>query len=152
MRKILSLITVGGLTVTLAVAGLQASSSASTAGRHLNFSTKMISFTPVDVGPRGLTAGDQYVISSHIVRNGERDGFTSASCIFTVTTGPVLRNCAINFALSRGLITTSGYVTGDGSVVQLVVTGGTGIYTGASGYGQLRPTKPGSDVTLHLLG
>jgi hypothetical protein len=152
MRKLLSALGATAITVALVGAGFQASSSATTVGRKLTFSTKLISFNLVDVGPRGLSAGDQYVISSHIVRNGERDGLTSASCIFTVTTGPVLRNCSINFALSRGLITTSGYATGDGSVVRLVVTGGTGIYTGVSGFGELRPTKPGSDVSLHLLG
>jgi hypothetical protein len=114
----------------------------------------MISYTPVNVGAPGLSPGDGYVLAGHVTRHGAADGLSTAQCTYTITTGPVLRVCTVDYALHNGLITTSGYIDGPGksTPVTLIVNGGTGAFAGARGYGQLQPTPAGSIVTLHLTG
>lgn len=118
----------------------------------LSFTTTMISYTPVNVAPGGLAAGDGYVIAGKVTRNGAPDGLSTAQCTFTDTKGPVLRVCTVDYALNNGLIVTSGYINGPGkdAPVTLVIAGGTGAYVGARGYGKLQPTAAGSNVTLRL--
>jgi len=118
----------------------------------LSFTTTMISYTPVKVSPGALAPGDGYVIAGRVIRYGAPDGFSTAQCTFTDTAGPMLRVCAIDYALNNGLIATSGYINGPGqdAPVTLVVDGGTGAYVGARGYGTLQPTAAGSRVSLHL--
>jgi hypothetical protein len=122
----------------------------------LSFTTTMISYAPVSVAPGGLTAGDGYVIAGKVTRNGAADGLSTAQCTYTDTdtASPVLRVCTVDYALDNGLIVTSGYINGPGKAapVTLVITGGTGAYAGARGYGTLQPTQAGSNVTLHLTG
>jgi hypothetical protein len=114
----------------------------------------MISYKAIDVPPAGLSAGDEYVLVGRVTRHGRPDGLSTAQCTFTVTTGPVLRVCTVDYALKNGLIVTSGYINGSASAaaVTLVVDGGTGAYRNARGYGKLRPTTTGSNVTLRLTG
>jgi len=150
MRKLLSAVGATAITIALVGAGFQASSSASTAGRTLKFSSKPFSFTPLDVAPRDFSPGDGFVVAGHLVRNGERDGIGTTQCTVTAVSGPVVVICESDFALSRGLVTTRTVNMGHGT--QVVVTGGTGIYTGVQGYGAITPTKTGVDVVLHLLG
>jgi len=131
-----------------------AAGNPSVADPTLSFTTKMISYAATDVAPPGLSAGDGYVIAGLITEGGTSDGLATAQCTFTVTTGPVLRICTIDYALSNGLLVTSGYINGPGkdAAVTLVVTGGTGAFANARGYGTLQPTSSGSDVTVHLYG
>jgi hypothetical protein len=150
MRKILSAVGAAAVAIAVVGAGFQASSSASTAGRTLRFSTKLYSFTPIDVAPTGHSAGDGFVVAGHIIRNGARDGISTAQCTFTAVSNPAVTICEVDYALSRGLITTRAVSTGPG--LEVVVTGGNGIYTGVQGYGAITPTKTGTDVVLHLLG
>lgn len=150
MRKVLSAVVAIAIAIAVVTVGFQASSSASPAGRTLKFSTRQFSFTPLDVAPKGFSPGDRFVVAGHIVRNGARDGISTAQCTVTAVSGPVVQICEVDYAFSRGLITTSAVSTGQG--LQVVVTGGTGIYTGVQGYGTITPTKPGTDVVLHLLG
>ncbi len=112
----------------------------------------MLSYTPVNVTPGGLAAGDGYVIAGRVSGHGAPAGLSTAQCTFTVTKGPVLRICTVDYALGNGLIVTSGYIDGPGkdAPVTLVVDGGTGAYAGAHGYGMLQPTASGSHVTLRL--
>ena len=112
----------------------------------------MISYTPVNVVPGPLTAGDGYVLAGQVTRFGDPDGLSTAQCTYTDTAGPVLRVCTVDYALNNGLIVTSAYIhgPGKGAPVTLVVDGGTGAFAGERGYGTLQPTAAGSHVTLHL--
>jgi hypothetical protein len=135
----------------------RAAASARPAGspdRLLTFTTKMLAFKAIDLPPAGLSPGDEYLILGNVIRLGKPDGHSTAQCTFTVTSGPVLRICTVDYALRNGLIVTDGYIKGStpGAAVTLVVAGGTGAYQNVRGYGKLQPTKTGSDVTLHLTG
>ena len=114
----------------------------------------MISYTAIDVAPAGLSPGDEYVLAGRVTRHGTADGLSTAQCTYTITKGPVLRICTVDYALANGLIVTSGYIDGPGkgAPVTLVVDGGTGAFTNARGYGHLQPTSTGSNVTLYLTG
>jgi hypothetical protein len=149
MRRFIAKLSATALIATGAVAALQAGASASplmvphlpvgapsAAGSSpadpvLSLTTTMLSYTPVNVTPGGLS---------------------TAQCTFTDTKGPVLRVCTVDYALGNGLIVTSGYADGPGkeAPVTLVIDGGTGAYDGAHGYGLLQPDATGSHVTLHL--
>lgn len=147
----------GAATSVLPGYGGETASSAAALGPSdpiLSFTTTMTSYTPVNVAPGGLTAGDGYVLAGKVTRNGAPDGLSTAQCTYTVTTGPVLRVCTVDYALNDGLIVTSGYidVPGKSAPVTLVIDGGTGAYAGAQGYGTLQPTATGSHVKLRLTG
>ena len=93
----------------------------------------MISYTPVNVSPGPLAAGDGYVIAGKVTRYGAPDGLATAQCTYTDTAGPVLRVCTVDYTLDNGLIVTSGYIDGPGKAapVALVLDGGTGAFAGA---------------------
>jgi hypothetical protein len=172
MRNLIVKLSAAAIIAAAAVAALQAAASArdvpaalmqapqigQPASAHadpsLSFTTTMISYTPINVAHGGLAAGDGYVIAGKVTRYGVPDGLSTAQCTFTDTKGPVLRVCTVDYAVDNGLIVTSGYINGPGkdAPVTLVVDGGTGAYAGARGYGILRPTAAGSDVTLRLTG
>lgn len=94
------------------------------------------------------------MLAGRVIHHGTADGLSTAQCTYTITSGPVLRICTVDYALANGLIVTSGYINGSasGAAVTLVVDGGTSAYQNAHGYGKLQPTSTGSDVTLHLTG
>jgi hypothetical protein len=129
-----------------------ATASSSPSDPVLSFTTTMLSYTPVNVTPGGLAAGDGYVIAGRVSGYGTPAGLSTAQCTFTDTKGPVLRVCTVDYALANGLIVTSGYINGPGkdAPVTLVIDGGTGAYAGAQGYGTLQPTATGSHVTLRI--
>jgi hypothetical protein len=168
MRKLVVSMTAAAAMAVAVVAAQQAGSAASTnlpvpppggIATHqdspdISFSTRMISYKAIDVPPRGLSPGDYYVIAGQVIRNGRADGLSTAQCTYTITKGPVLRVCTVDYAFNNGLIVTSGYIEGSapGHAVTLVVAGGTGAYRDARGYGTLQPTPAGSNVTLQLTG
>jgi hypothetical protein len=132
--------------------GGSAAVTARAATDPFSFSTKMISFAPIDMAPQGLSAGDSYVVAGLITRNGKSDGLATAQCTYTLTKSPVLRLCTVDYAFTDGLLVTSGFINGpaQGAPVTLVVVGGTGAFLNVRGYGTLQPTSTGSDVTLQL--
>jgi hypothetical protein len=168
MRKLVSTLSVSAAIALSLAAGVPAVAQASTAAPTelralpdggssaadpaLSFSTKMISFTPIDVAPQGLSAGDGYVVAGLITQDGKSAGLAAAQCTYTITKGPVLRTCTVDYAFNSGLLVTSGFINGpaQGAAVTLVIDGGTGAFADAQGYGTLQPTSTGSDVTLHL--
>jgi hypothetical protein len=118
----------------------------------LSFTTTMKSFQPIDVPPTGLSAGDGYVILGQPHSRGKVIGRATASCTFTYTKKPVIVVCTVDYALKNGIITTMGYSDTGGNPLTLVVSGGTGAFANARGFGKLQPTSSGSHVTLHLTG
>ena len=117
--------------------------------------------TPTIAGKSGRLASTQAIASLPRRRIANvrasrvgRSSLSTAQCTYTITTGPVLRVCTVDYALDNGVITTSGYIDGPGksASVTLVVNGGTGAFASARGHGRLQPTSTGSTVTLYLTG
>ena len=172
MRRLFISLPVAAIIAAGAVAALQTGATASTAmlphsdsggpGQGaaasqadppgISFTTTMTSYTAISVTPGGLSPGDGYVLAGRVTRHGTAAGLSTAQCTYTVTKGPVLRICTVDYALANGLILTSGYIdgAGKGAPVTLVIDGGTGAFKDARGYGNLQPTSTGSNVTLQL--
>jgi hypothetical protein len=141
------LIGITGLLIGSAVGS--AAASPGDARRTLSFTNQLDTLTPVDLGPVGPSAADQFLVSSHIVA-GDVAGTTAASCQVVTTKGAGVRLCEVDFQLAGGVVTTRGLTNTAQQSVTLVVTGGTGRYAEAQGSGTLVPTATGSVVTLHL--
>ncbi len=136
-----------GLFVGSAVSS--ASASPGNDRRTLSFTNAIDSLAPLDLGPAGPSAGDQFFVASHVV-SGNVGGTTAASCQVVTTAGSGVRLCEVDFHLTDGIITTRGLTNTAQQSVTLVITGGTGRYTDAQGSGTLVPTATGSDVRLRL--
>jgi hypothetical protein len=119
------------------------------AGAHtLAFTNQLDTIAPTDVAPAGPSAGDSFLVGSHIVAGAH--GATGASCTLVTLSGAGIRQCEVDFLLRHGTITTRGLTDTAGTSVHLVVTGGTGRYAGMHGSGKLTPTPSGSTVVLRL--
>ena len=121
MRKVITVLPAGAIIALVAVTALQTSASALPTGatsaarpasRTLSFRTRMCSYAPTPGAWTKPSAGDGYVISGRVIRHGKTGGLSTAQCTFTVTSGPVLRVCTVDYALNNGLIATSGYING----------------------------------------
>ena len=82
-------------------AGTTAASS-SPSDPVLSLTTTMLSYTPVNVTPGALAAGDGYVIAGMVSGPGGTGGLSTAQCTFTDTKGPVLRVCTVDYADAHG--------------------------------------------------
>jgi hypothetical protein len=95
----------------------------------------------LDLGPRGLSLGDQFVASDTLFRSGTRIGRIGRACTFVRVsrTTPVTTTsqCVATLSLPRGQIAAQGLATGrdEGDIARsvLAITGGTGIYKTAHG-------------------
>ncbi len=143
---------IGIIGATGLLVGSAVSSASATPGddrRTLSFTNAMDTFLPLDLGQAGPSAGDQFLVTSHVV-SGNVTGRTAASCQVVTTAGPGVRLCEVDFQLNDGIITTRGLTNTAQQSVTLVITGGTRRYAEAQGSGTLVPTATGSDVTLRL--
>lgn len=130
----------------VASAGIGASANV---GTTLTFTNQLDTFSPIDITPTGPSAGDAFYVYSHTV-SGDVSGRTAASCVVVSLLDPGIKQCEVDFLTTHGTITTRGTTDSVGAVVQLVITGGTGLYVGAFGGGTLTPTPTGSTVALSV--
>lgn len=95
--------------------------------------------TDLDLGRRGLSAGDQQLFTDRLVRDGRRVGTTvGVATISAVTAETIAVQVASTAILDKGSLTLAfAFVEvlaeGPDRVSLAAVTGGTGAYAGASG-------------------
>jgi hypothetical protein len=147
MKRIL-ITGVAAIAATLVAITAGGSASGAAGARTLQFTNHLDTIFPQDVAPPGPSAGDSFLVGSHIVSGAH--GRTGASCTLITLAGVGIRQCEVDFLLTHGTITTRGLTDTAGTTVRLVVTGGTGSYAGKHGAGTLTPTPTGSTVTLRL--
>src|SRR3954452_18822653 len=92
----------------------------------------------MDLGAPGLSPGDQAVFATAVSRDGRPEGTTGGSCTVTNLNADntFTATCQATSRLRGGLLTTQALVTFRNGVqppFQLAITGGTGVYSGASG-------------------
>jgi hypothetical protein len=148
-RVAASIVVIGATGLFIGSAVSNASASSGPDRRSLSFTNAIDSFTPLDLGQVGPSAGDQFLVASHIV-SGNVAGTTAASCQVVTTAGAGVKLCEVDFRLAHGTITARGLTNTAQLSVTLVVTGGTGRYAEARGSGTLTPTATGSVVALRL--
>jgi len=140
---------IGASALLIGTAVGNAAASTGDGRRTLAFTNAIDSFARLDLGAPGPSAGDQFLVASHIV-TGDVTGTTAASCQVVTTAGAGVRLCEVDFTLAGGVLTTRGLTNTAQQTVLLVVTGGTGRYAEARGSGTLTPTATGSVVALRL--
>lgn len=101
----------------------------------------------VDVGKKGHSLGDQLVIAEDLYRNGKKIGDHSVVCTY-IHTSPDALQCVGTFALPKGQIAGQALLhLPAASAVDVAITGGSGIYSGAGGYVH---TVPAGTTQRHL--
>ncbi len=140
----LGLAAAAAVAVTLNVAPNATADIATT----LRLTNHLDTIQPVDAAPAGPSAGDSFYVGSHVTAGGQ--GRIGAACTVVTASQAGIKQCEVDFILARGTITTRGLTDTAGTLVHLIVTGGTGRYADAEGYGTLVPTQTGSQVVLHL--
>lgn len=114
----------------------------------LHFTNMLDTIQQVDAAPPGFSAGDSFYVGSHAVYGAR--GRTGAACTVVTDSRGGIKQCEVDFILSKGTITTRGLTDTAGALVTLIVTGGTRKYLNAQGAGTLTPTATGSEVVLRL--
>jgi hypothetical protein len=138
-----------GAVAAAAAATLYVMPSATAANaRTLRLTSHLDTLQPVDVAPAGPSAGDSFYVGSHIVLGAQ--GRIGAACTLVTASQGGIKQCEVDFVLARGTITTRGLTDNAGTLVHLIVIGGTARFAHTRGSGTLVPTPTGSDVVLHL--
>jgi hypothetical protein len=129
----------------LAGTGLVASASGQSAGRTLEFTAKAPASkdaSQIDLKPRGLSAGDEFLIAQTLRANGTTAGRMHVVCTI-VDVSYEGQECRVSLILRDGQLIARGAGldrnlpgVGDGSPGkgdQFAILGGTGAYAGAGG-------------------
>ncbi|MEU2711955.1 hypothetical protein [Streptomyces sp. NPDC007205] len=86
------------------------------------------------VGGPGLSVGDEFVYADKLFRHGKQVGQDGSSCQVTKLVGEkITTNCVLSVQLPGGQITAQSLWVKGTDTVRMAVTGGTGVYRGATG-------------------
>ena len=147
MRYLLGL---GALLLTaICVAGASAASAAGGSDATIKALEVRTSVDQVDVGPAGLSPGDEFILGGRLRNLADTTTIGRARDVCTVlaTGGSNLPlHCVTVVWLSGGTLELAGFASG-GPFFRLAITGGTGAYDTA--HGQLA-AKPGPNNTTLL--
>lgn len=154
MRKINPrfLIPVGAAAAVLAAAPLASAGAGGWQGSHhgtevLQLVARQTQSESLDLGKKGHGLGDELIIAEDLYRDGKKVGDHSVACTY-VHTGPDELQCLGTFALPQGQMTGQALLHLPAtSAVDIAVTGGTGVYSGAGGYVH---TVPAGTTERHL--
>jgi hypothetical protein len=116
--------------------------------------------TQVDVRPRGMSIGDEYIAAQTLRSGGRVAGRVHVVCTL-VDRSYAGQDCRITLLLADGQISATGGGldrpvpgVGDGSAGAdgdpFAITGGTGAYDGAAGTLLVKPVGVGSRLTVSL--
>jgi hypothetical protein len=146
----------------LAGSGLVATASGQSAGRTLEFTAKPPAkkdVAQVDLKPRGMSVGDEFVVAETLRANGSTAGRVHAICTI-VDVSYEGQECRISLILRDGQLIARGAGldrnlpgVGDGSPGkgdQFAILGGTGAYAGAGGTLTVSSGKGGDRVEAAL--
>src|SRR2546421_10258122 len=126
-RLLIVAVLLGGVAVYASL-----NSTAATGPDFIRITDRQFAYTRVDVGPRGLTPGDQEIIFDRLFnRKITSKPIGAARFICTFTTRR-MRICTATFTLPRGELVATGTVRFR-QFYDLAIVGGTGLYDDARG-------------------
>jgi hypothetical protein len=145
-------------TLTIALAGTAVLTATAGAGTRLTgpgtirITSRQVSETRVDVGPKGLSPGDLDIVREQLFNTRitpKAIGHAELVCTYTVKNS---RNCQGTFFLPRGKIVVAGPIFYR-QLYELAVTGGTGLYDNVRGSVTVTATssKPHREVLIFRL-
>lgn len=134
MRKLI-LYPLAGLATAGVLAVPQVVANASTEAETIRLTEKIVKFTELDVGKRGLSQGDSLVYRGKLLAGGKVVGSSGGECVSiapkAATVG--LTHCVYSLRLAGGVVTTQGFYDVTKPKAAFSIVGGTGRYRGASG-------------------
>ncbi len=153
MRTKLALAIAAGVLVL----GLVAGTTAAIAGPNLTAPitikvfTKLINQEFVNVGPSGISQGDQLIVNDNLTQNGKVVGSDAQVCTYTNANKKQLE-CVWTLSLFvRGQVVLSGIINFNKATNVLAVTGGTSSLSNTRGYATvLHFSQKTNTITLHL--
>jgi hypothetical protein len=165
MRRIVS---VTALALVLLWGSLATASAATTTGSSndgrvttIHFIARTIDSAQLDLGPQGVSMGDQAIFTDELFQDGRRLGEGHGVCTITRITGTapsrtLTNECLITGILARGQITIQGSFVfpeqGMAAPHRLAVTGGTDAYRTARGdVGVRQISSTENDITVRLI-
>ncbi|MFI6642581.1 hypothetical protein [Streptomyces sp. NPDC050504] len=93
-----------------------------------------LQYEAVDLGATGPTLGDMSVYSGTAVENGREVGHgAGTSHVVRVEGGKTMSQVVITIEIGRGTLTMQALRTGEGSSLDMAITGGTGAFKDARG-------------------
>jgi hypothetical protein len=139
--------------------------AASTFGKGLVLKAQTVHESEVDNGPDGPSVGDRFVFADKLTmwgghgKSGDKKvGTTGVDCVITdlvkddgeVTDSTM--QCLGTLSLKGGQVTVQGLIKWSEKVSRVAITGGTGVFAGASGVMEVASTKDDevSKLTLRL--
>jgi hypothetical protein len=152
MNRRLGWMLAGVLVGILAVGPLQGRSEAGTGKATIRITDRVLATTRIDVGPRGVSPGDQEIVRSRLLERGtgKTIGRSELACTF-VDSGRS-RVCRGTYILPKGDLVVGGSILYR-QFYDLAVTGGTGLYDNARGTLTVTRTgrKPIRDLVVFRL-
>ena len=145
----------GGVFVgVLAVGPLQGWSEAGTGKATIPISDRVLAVTRIDVGPKGVSPGDEEIIRSRLLERGTGKTIGRSELVCTFVDSGRSRVCRGTYILPKGDLAVSGSLLYR-QFYDLAVTGGTGLYDNARG--TLNVTQTGrkptrNQVVFRLVG
>jgi hypothetical protein len=134
------------------VATVSAVTMASASGDRttvLHLTTENAQATNLDLGKKGPSQGDEFIVADNVFMSGNRVGTLAAVCTLTRLAAQEEAQCIFTIGLPRGQITGQFLLVG-GSFdnATFAITGGTGAYRDAGGSG--KATMGGNTLTLFV--
>jgi hypothetical protein len=89
----------------------------------------------LDLGKHGPSQGDEFILAADVWMSGKKVGTVGAVCVLTrLTPKGEEDQCVLTFSLPKGQITAQVLLVGP-ATNSFAITGGTGAYRDAGGYG-----------------
>ncbi|MGV9346932.1 allene oxide cyclase barrel-like domain-containing protein [Streptomyces spiralis] len=166
VKKLRSLTTAIGVALTLAGAVAVTQASATTTDHHVaqdirdrssnlerdhskefELVGKQTQYEEIDLGKKGVSLGDERVVTEDLYRDGKKVGDHGVVCTY-VRVEPGLLQCLGTFSLPEGQLAGQALLHLPApQSVDLAITGGTGAYSNARGY---ITTAPAGTTERHL--
>jgi hypothetical protein len=156
MRKRLGIVAVGvaALLVVAVGASLVSASSGLTSPKTLTFTAKNTQANFIDNKPTGNSVGDEFAFTEMLTKGGKHIGFDGVHCVVTGIK-PNEAECEGTFSFTDGSKLTAQtlfHLTNGPQTVHIAITGGSGIYQNAGGFGTSKSTSQNtSNYTMHVI-
>jgi hypothetical protein len=153
---VLALLTVLGLAGAGLAGASQRSGGQTPSGTTIRLHETITTLAHVDVGPRGLSVGDEAVYRLRIrTLDGQPAGWNYAVCTVLAPVSLALTHCVGTGVLPNGRIDWAGNLGLHARHLQFSITGGTGAYRAVRGEIFVRYTNPPRNtrvlVTIHTV-
>ena len=149
MRRLWKALVVVAAVLIATVSAVTLASASTDRTTVLHLTTENAQATNLDLGKKGLSQGDEFVVADNVFMAGNRVGTLAAVCTLTRLAAQEESLCVFTIRLPRGQITGQFLLVGGSfNNATFAITGGTGAYRDAGGSG--KATMGGNTLTLFV--